>query len=53
MRSNCPRAAGIIAIPNRYMHNPVETASLPDLEHAAELLAHYFLVVTPSSDFTP
>jgi endoglucanase len=53
MRSNCPRAAGIIAIPNRYMHNPVEMVSLPDLEHAAELLAHYFLVVTPSSDFTP
>jgi endoglucanase len=46
-------AAGIVAIPNRYMHSPVEMVSLPDLEHAAELLAHFCLAVTPTSDFTP
>jgi putative aminopeptidase FrvX len=46
-------AAGIVAIPNRYMHSPVEMVSLTDLEHAAELLAQFCLSVTPSSDFTP
>jgi tetrahedral aminopeptidase len=46
-------AAGIVAIPNRYMHSPVEMVALPDLEHAAELLAQFCLSVTPSSDFTP
>jgi tetrahedral aminopeptidase len=46
-------AAGIVAIPNRYMHSPVEMVSLPDLEHAAELIAHFCLSVTAASDFTP
>jgi endoglucanase len=46
-------AAGIVAIPNRYMHSPVEMVALSDLEHAAGLLAQFCLSVTPSSDFTP
>lgn len=46
-------AAGLLSIPNRYMHSPVEMVSLPDLEHAAELLAQFCLSVTPTSDFTP
>jgi putative aminopeptidase FrvX len=32
-------AAGLIGIPNRYMHGPVEVVSLDDLEKAAHLLA--------------
>jgi endoglucanase len=46
-------ATGIVAIPNRYMHSPVEMVSLTDLEHAANLIAHFCASVTPSSDFTP
>ncbi len=46
-------AAGIVAIPNRYMHSPVEMVALPDLEHAAELIAKFCLSVTATSDFTP
>jgi tetrahedral aminopeptidase len=46
-------ATGIVAIPNRYMHSPVEMVSLIDLEHAANLIAHFCASVTPSSDFTP
>jgi endoglucanase len=35
------------------MHSPIEMVSLPDVEHAAELLAYFCLAVTPASDFTP
>lgn len=31
--------AGVISIPLRYMHNPVETVSLADIAHAGRLLA--------------
>lgn len=46
-------ATGIVAIPNRYMHSPVEMISLTDLEHAANLIARFCLTVTDDSDFTP
>jgi len=46
-------ATGIVAIPNRYMHSPVEIVSLPDLENAAKLIAEFCLAVNPDSDFTP
>jgi endoglucanase len=46
-------ATGIVAIPNRYMHSPVEMVSLTDLEHAADLISHFCAAVDPSSDFTP
>jgi len=46
-------ATGIVAIPNRYMHSPVELISLTDLEHAANLIAKFCLTVTEESDFTP
>jgi endoglucanase len=32
---------GLISIPVRYMHQPVETVSLKDVERAGRLLAHY------------
>jgi endoglucanase len=32
-------AAGLVGIPNRYMHSPVEVVSLKDLDSAARLLA--------------
>jgi tetrahedral aminopeptidase len=46
-------AAGLIGIPNRYMHSPVELVSLGDLESAARLLAEFCTSVTPQMEWTP
>ncbi len=46
-------ATGIVAIPNRYMHSPVEMISLDDLDRAAALIAAFCLAVDEHSDFTP
>lgn len=46
-------ATGIIGIPNRYMHSPVEVVSLDDLDNAAELIARFCVAVNEESDFTP
>jgi endoglucanase len=46
-------AAGLVGIPNRYMHSPVEVVSLGDLDKAAQLLAEFCLGVTPQVDWTP
>ena len=46
-------ATGIVAIPNRYMHSPVEVVSLVDLDSAARLIADFCMSVTKDSDFTP
>jgi len=47
------QATGIVAIPNRYMHSPVEVISLVDLENAARLIAEFCLSLSADSDFTP
>ncbi len=46
-------ATGLVQIPNRYMHSPVEVISLDDLEAAAELLAHFACSLSPSDSFIP
>jgi endoglucanase len=46
-------ATGLIGIPNRYMHSPVEVVHLDDLDRAARLLAEFCLAVTPKMDWTP
>jgi putative aminopeptidase FrvX len=46
-------AAALVAIPNRYMHTPVEMIALSDLENAARLLAAFVLTLRPKDDFTP
>jgi endoglucanase len=46
-------ATGLVAIPNRYMHSAVETISLDDIDHAANLLAAMALSLTGDEDFTP
>ena len=46
-------ATGLVCIPNRYMHSPVEVVSLDDLDRAAELIAQFCLSVDSQSDFTP
>jgi len=46
-------ATGLVSIPNRYMHSPVEMISLDDLDHAANLLARFCEGLTAGEDFTP
>lgn len=46
-------AAGLIGIPNRYMHSPVEVVCLEDLQRAAQLLAEFCAAVTAQMDWTP
>lgn len=46
-------ATGLVCIPNRYMHSPVEVVSLDDLDRAAELIARFCLSVDEKCDFTP
>jgi endoglucanase len=46
-------AAGLIGIPNRYMHSPVEVVSLSDLDQAARVLAEFCAAVPPDADWTP
>jgi endoglucanase len=46
-------ATGLVGIPNRYMHSPVEVVCLDDLDRAAQLLAEFSATVTPQMDWTP
>lgn len=46
-------AAGLISIPNRYMHSPVEVCCLDDLENAAKLVAAAVARIDDRMDFTP
>ena len=46
-------AAGLIGLPNRYMHTQVEVVSLSDLENSAALIADMILKIGPETDFTP
>jgi putative aminopeptidase FrvX len=46
-------AAGLISVPNRYMHSAVEMISLDDIDQCAELLAEFALGIEADADFTP
>jgi tetrahedral aminopeptidase len=46
-------AVGLLGIPNRYMHSPVEVCSLNDLDQAAQLLAEFCVGVRSDTDWTP
>jgi tetrahedral aminopeptidase len=46
-------ATGVVGIPNRYMHSPVEVVSLDDLDRAAQLLAEFCTAVTATADWVP
>src|SRR5437764_10301978 len=46
-------AAGLIGLPNRYMHSPVEVIATADLERAALLLAEFCATVPADADWTP
>ena len=46
-------ATGLLGVPLRYMHTPVELLSLKDVEDCARLMAGYCRRVKPDTDFTP
>ena len=46
-------AAGLIGVPNRYMHTPVEMISLKDAENCIRLLVEFVCALKPGMDFTP
>lgn len=46
-------ATGLVGLPNRYMHSPVEVVSLKDLDGAARVLAEFCFAAAPDADWTP
>ncbi len=46
-------AAGLVGVPNRYMHTPVEMISLKDAENCIRLLVEFAAALKPGMDFTP
>jgi endoglucanase len=46
-------ATGLVSVPNRYMHSPVEVVSARDLEACAKLLAEFVCRVDAETDFRP
>lgn len=50
-RGGC--ATGLVTLPNRYMHSPVEVVDEADLQHAAQLLAEFCLAVNNDTNLVP
>lgn len=46
-------AAGLVSIPNRYMHTPNEVISFSDLDGAVKLLAEFVRSIDDNTDFIP
>jgi len=46
-------ATGLVSIPCRYMHSAVETVSLDDIDHAADLLAEFAAGLSGEEEFAP
>ena len=46
-------ATGLVSIPNRYMHSPVEMISLDDIDRAADLLARFVEGISAEVDYRP
>lgn len=46
-------ATGLVSIPNRYMHTPVELVNLKDLENVSKLLSAFILRLNKKINFTP
>ncbi len=42
---------GVVSIPVRYMHSPVELVELKDVTDAARLIAQAALALTPETKF--
>lgn len=50
-RGGC--ASGLVTLPNRYMHSPVEVVAESDLENASRLLTEFCMNVHDDSSFIP
>ena len=46
-------ATGLVSVPNRYMHTPVELVDLKDLENTAKLIAAFIKRLDKKTDFIP
>lgn len=46
-------ATGLVSVPLRYMHTPIEVMHLGDMEKSAELLAAFAAELTPEVSFIP
>lgn len=46
-------ATGLVTLPNRYMHSPVEVVAESDLQQSAELIAEFCLAIDESTNFIP
>ncbi|MBC8215252.1 MAG: M42 family metallopeptidase [Candidatus Marinimicrobia bacterium] len=46
-------AAGLVSVPNRYMHTPSEVISLKDLDETVKLLAQFARMLKDETDFIP
>ena len=46
-------ATGLLGIPNRYMHSPVELCHLRDIDHTIKLLAYTIRGMGPATSFIP
>lgn len=46
-------ATGLIGVPNRYMHSPVEMVSLRDVAHCSALLAEWICTLKAGISFIP
>ncbi len=44
-------ACGLVSVPNRYMHTPIEVIHLDDLEQCARLMAAFVAGLDPKVDF--
>lgn len=51
--SRAGMATGIVAVPNRYMHTPIEICDLRDLDASAKLIAETLLRITKRTSFIP
>ncbi len=46
-------ATGLVGIPNRYMHSPVEMVNLGDVKHASDLIAAWIASLNSKVSFIP
>jgi endoglucanase len=45
-------ATGLVSVPLRYMHSPIETADLDDIEQAVRVIAAFALRLEPGTSFS-
>ena len=46
-------ATGLVSVPNRYMHSPVEIVSMDDMDACADLLARFIESLDENTSFIP